>query len=112
MINFDDFKKVDLRVARVISAERVDGSEKLLKLQVDLGTEESGGLGERQILAGIGKVYSPEDLVGKSIAVVANLEPRKIMGMESEGMVIASGGTEMLSLFFPDKEIDPGSQIS
>lgn len=112
MINFDDFKKVDLRVAKIISAERVEGSEKLLKLQVDLGSEESGGLGERQILAGIGKVYSPEDLEGMLIAVVANLEPRKIMGMESEGMVIASGNTEMLSLLFLDKEIEPGTRIS
>ena len=70
MINFDDFSKIELKVAKVVTVERVDGSNKLLKLQVDLG--EFGMT--RQILAGIGKVYAPEELIGKQIVIVANLE--------------------------------------
>jgi len=82
-ISIDDFKKVQLKVAEVISAERVEKSEKLLKLNVKLDSEE------RQIVAGIAKSYSPEDLVGKKVIIVANLQPAKLMGQESKGMVLA-----------------------
>lgn len=115
MINFDDFKKVDLRVAKIIAAERVEGSDKLLKLQVDLGSE----LGERQIIAGIGKVYEPESLIGKEIVIVANLEPRTFtlrlssgqVGLESQGMLLAANSEDGPVLLMPEKEVPPGSKI-
>ncbi len=105
MITIDDFKKVELKVARVLSAEPVEGSEKLLKLQVDLGSEQ------RQILSGIAKYYQPADLVGRQIVVITNLEPRAMMGLESNGMVLAAGDGEVVSLIAPDKDIPPGSSI-
>ncbi len=105
MITIDDFKKVELKVAKVLSAEPVEGSEKLLKLQVDLGSEQ------RQILSGIAKYYKPEELVGRQIVVIANLEPRQMMGLESQGMVVAAGDGEVVSLLAPDKEIAPGTSI-
>jgi methionine--tRNA ligase beta chain len=117
-IPFDDFKKVELRIARVLTAERVEGSEKLVKLEVAAGdTDEAGLPVTRQILAGIGKEYAPETLVGKSITIVANLAPRTLMGLESNGMLLAASevsadGTRSLSLLMPDKDIAPGSSIS
>ncbi len=105
-ISFDDFAKVHLKVAKVLEAEPVVGSEKLLKLQVDLGTER------RQIIAGIGKAYTPESLIGKNIIIVANLAPRKLMGLESQGMVLAAGNEDGPVLLVPDKEVSQGSSIS
>src|SRR3990167_1538258 len=101
----DDFKKVELKIANVISAERVEGSDKLLKLEVGLGEEK------RQIIAGIGKVYNPEDLVGKEIVIVANLEPRSLMGLESQGMVLAANAESGPVLIMPDKEVVPGTEL-
>lgn len=106
MINFDDFKKLDLRVAKVIEAEKVENSEKLLKLKVDLGEEE------RQIIAGIQKHYNPSDLIGKEIIIVANLEPKTIFNLESQGMLLAASSKDDLGLLGPDKELPPGSKIS
>ncbi|MCS7277893.1 MAG: methionine--tRNA ligase subunit beta, partial [Aquificaceae bacterium] len=83
LVGIEDFLKLDIRLAKVISAERVEGSEKLLKLRVSLGGEE------RTLMAGIAKHYSPEELVGKKILMLANLKPRKIFGVESQGMVLA-----------------------
>jgi methionyl-tRNA synthetase len=103
----DDFGKLDLRVGEVKSAERVPKSDKLLKLQVDLGP-----LGTRQILAGIGKHYTPEALVGKRIAVLANLPPRKMMGLESQGMVLAAGDGDVLSVMSPVADVPVGSTIA
>lgn len=105
MITIDDFKKVELKVARVLSAERVDGSEKLLKLEVDLGSEK------RQIIAGIGKIYNPENLVGNQIIVVANLESCSLMGLESQGMVLAANVESGPVLLVPDKEVVSGIGI-
>lgn len=104
-INIDDFKKVELKVVKVLSAERVEGSEKLLKLEVDLGSEK------RQIIAGIGKVYEPEKLIGKEIIIVANLEPRLLMGLESQGMVLAANSESGPVLIMPDKEVAPGMEL-
>jgi len=105
-ISIEDFQKIQLKVAKVLTAERVPKSNKLLKLQVDLGTEQ------RQIVAGIGKTYAPEDLVGKTIVVVANLKPAKLMGVESQGMVLAAGGKDVLGLVtLLEGEIDPGTQV-
>ncbi len=106
MISFEEFKKVDLRVAKIITAEKVQKSENIVKLEIDLGTE----LGKRQILAGIQKYYTPEELVGRQIVVVINLEPKKIMGMESQGMLLAAGEIEPI-LLMPDKQVPPGSKI-
>ena len=83
-ISIEEFMKVDLRVARVIAAERVPKSRKLIKLEVDLGTEH------RTLVAGIAETYAPEALVGRTLAVVANLQPAKLMGIESNGMVLAA----------------------
>jgi methionyl-tRNA synthetase len=83
-ISIDEFGRLDLRVARVVAAEKVKGSRKLIKMQIDLGTES------RTIVAGIAEAYQPESLVGRSIVVVANLKPAKLMGIESNGMVLAA----------------------
>ena len=105
MISFEDFKKLDLRVAKILAAERVENSEKLIKLQIDLGEEK------RQIVAGIGKFYSPEELINKKIIVVCNLEPKSLMGLESHGMLLAASKDESLSLLIPDKDIEPGAIV-
>jgi len=106
VINIEEFGKADLRIGKILSAERVDGSDKLLKLEVDF-TEE-----RRQVLAGIGKAYAPEELINKSVAVIINLEPREMMGLKSEGMVLAVKDENNLSVLVPEKEIVPGSRIS
>lgn len=104
MINYDQFKNVELKVAKVLSAERVEGSEKLLKLQVDLGAEQ------RQIVAGVGTHYQPEQMVGREIIIVANLEPRMLMGLESQGMLLAASGDGPV-LLRPDTDVPPGTEI-
>ncbi len=104
LISINDFAKVELRVGRVIQAERVEGSNKLLKIKVDVGEE-------RQIVAGIGKVYSPEELVGKQIVVVTNLKPAKLMGIESQGMLLAAGDENNLSIVTLEKEIPVGTRV-
>ena len=107
MINFEDFAKIELKIATIKSAEVVGGSDKLLKLMVDVGGEE-----ERQILAGIAKKYNFEDLVGRQIVIVANLEPRKLMGLESQGMLLAAASADGPVLLMPEKEVEPGSRVS
>lgn len=104
-IAIDEFMKIQLKTAKIISAERVPKSEKLLKLQVSLGTEQ------RQIVAGIGKKYEPESLVGKTIVIVANLKPAKLMGIESQGMVLAAGDSEVRGLATILEEVDPGTKV-
>jgi methionyl-tRNA synthetase len=106
-ITIDDFKKVEIRVGKILSAERIEGSEKLLKLLVDMGEAEP-----RQILSGIQK-YFPEEqaLVGVKCMFVANLEPRKMMGLESNGMLFALGGHDDVpfSLVVPQTDVPPGT---
>lgn len=104
-INYEQFSQTELRVATILAAERVEGSEKLLRLRVSLGAEE------RQILAGIGKRYAPEELVGKQIIVVANLEPRRLCGLESQGMLLAADSPDGPTLLMPDREVPAGSRI-
>ena len=87
--------------------EKIDGSDKLLRLEVDVGAE----IGTRQIIAGIGKVYAPEYLVGREVVIVANLEPRKLMGFESEGMLLAADSVEGPVLLMPEKEVSSGIGI-
>ena len=92
-ISIDEFKKVEIRVGEIKSAEPVEGSEKLLRLQVDFGSLEAGGVGERQVVSGIAKYFPDLSLlVGKRCAFVTNLEPRKLMGLESQAMILATGG--------------------
>ena len=102
-ISIEDFQKVELRVGRVVEAENVPGSRKLLRLVVDLGSER------RQILAGLAKWYKPEDFLGKMVVVVANLKPKKMAGLVSEGMLLATcgeGGTPVpLTVWDPDKAV-------
>jgi len=104
-ITIDDFAKIHLKTAKVLTAERVPKSEKLIKLQVSLGSEQ------RQIVAGIGKKYEPEALVGKTIVIVANLMPAKLMGVESQGMVLAAGDSEVRGLITILEEVDPGTKV-
>jgi methionyl-tRNA synthetase len=105
-ISIDDFMKVDLRVAKVLEAEAVPKSKKLIKLKVDTGRDQ------RTIVAGIAEAYQPEQLVGRTIVVVANLQPAKLMGIESNGMVLAGspdGGKPILVAF--DQDVPPGSRV-
>lgn len=105
-IKYDDFAKIDLRTAKILEVVRVEGSEKLVKLQIDVGE-----LGQRQLVAGIGKTYQPEALVGKQIVIVANLEPRKLMGHESNGMLLAASNENGPVLLCPESEVSPGAGI-
>ena len=104
-IDISEFAKVELRAAKVTAAEKVGGSKKLVKLQVDLGTET------RQVVAGIAESYEPEALVGKTVVLVANLKPAKLMGVESNGMVLAGSvdGKAVLCTF--DAEVAPGTKV-
>jgi methionyl-tRNA synthetase len=104
-ITIDEFMKIQLKTAKVLSAERVPKSEKLIKLQVSLGTEQ------RQIVAGIGKKYEPDALVGRTIVIVTNLKPAKLMGIESQGMVLAAGDADVRGLLTVLEEVDPGTKV-
>jgi methionyl-tRNA synthetase len=105
-ITIDDFIKVDLRVAQILVAERVPKADKLLRLEVDLGYEK------RQILAGIAQYYEPEKLIGRKIVIVANLAPRKMRGLESNGMLLAASlpdGAPVLAGFL--EEVPLGARL-
>jgi len=105
-ISIDDFKRIDLRVAEILSAEKVKKSDKLLKLKISIGSES------RQVIAGIAQHYKPEDLVGKKIVVVANLAPAKLMGEESQGMLLAASNSEEgLTILTIDRNIGSGSIV-
>ncbi|NPA34412.1 MAG: methionine--tRNA ligase [Chlorobi bacterium] len=106
LIDYEDFSKLDLRVAKVISAEKHPNADRLLVLKISLGTEE------RTIVAGIAQHYSPEELVGKNIVVVANLKPRKLRGIESQGMLLAAHDSGKVILLTTDKDASPGAPVS
>ena len=105
MLSYDDFQKLDLRVAKIVAAEKIAGSDKLLKLQVDVGNEK------RQIVAGIAQKYSADELVDKNIIILANLEPRKLRGIESQGMLLAAVEGDNTVLLTTDKEISAGAKV-
>lgn len=105
-ITIDDFAKIDLRIAKVLECEKVEGSDKLLKLQLEVGSEK------RQVVSGIAKYYKPEDLIGKSVVLVANLKPVKLRGVESNGMILAASNDETLTVLTPLADIKSGSQVS
>jgi methionyl-tRNA synthetase len=105
LITIQDFAKLELKIGSVIGAERVPKSDKLIKLQVDTGDQ-------RQVVAGIGKAYTPEDLIGKKIVVVTNLQPAKLMGVESNGMLLAATGSNGTPvILMPEKDVEAGSKI-
>ena len=105
MITIDDVMKLDLRIADIIAAEAHPNADKLVVLQIAMGEEK------RQIVAGIRKFYTPEELVGKKIVVIANLQPVTLRGVESQGMLLAANTDEKIVLLVPDKDIPSGVKI-
>jgi len=106
IIDISEFGKVDLRVAKVLKAETVEGANKLLNLQIDVGFEK------RQIVAGVAEYYTPDEITGMNIIVVVNLKPAVIRGIESNGMLLAATKGKKLSLLTPDKDLPPGAKVS
>ena len=105
MIAFEDFKKLDIRIGKILLAVKVEGTDKLMRLEVDFGMEK------RQVVAAIAEFYQPEQLVGKEIPVLVNLEPRTIRGTESHGMILAADVEGRAVLLHPEEEVPPGSII-
>ncbi|GAB4370944.1 MAG: methionine--tRNA ligase [Calditrichia bacterium] len=106
MITMEEFQKVQLLTAKVLQAETIKGTDKLLKLQVEVGGEK------RQLVAGIAQQYTPEELIGKTIIIVANLQPAKIRGVESQGMLLAAQDGDKLALIVPDREVASGKPVA
>ncbi len=107
MATIEDLLKLDIRVGTITQVETIEGSEKLYKETVDFGPE----IGERQILSGIRKSFMPEDLVGKQTLFIVNLEPREIMGFESQGMLLATDNEDGIVLLVPGTKTSNGSKI-
>ena len=105
MISFDDFKKVKLQVGIIKSVEEHPDADRLYIVKIDIGGEE------KQAVAGVREYYAKEDLLGRQVAVVANMEPAKIRGVESQVMILAAKDDEKLAVIVPDKEVSSGSQI-
>ena len=106
-ISYEDFAKLDIRIGTIVAAEPMEGTDKLIKLTVDLGVKTV------TLVAGIKEKYSAEDVVGKQVPVLANLKPRKIRGILSEGMILAANDPEGYPiLLHPDKETPPGSRVT
>ena len=104
-ITFDDFKKVEIRIGKILTCERVENADKLLKLQVDFGDYK------RQIISGIAEWYTPEDLTGKLLPFIVNLEPRNFRGEESQGMLMAIEGEDKPVLLEPSEAVKEGSEV-
>lgn len=104
-VAFEDFKKLQIRIGLIVEAEKVEGTDKLLKLQVDFGDEK------KQIVSGIAEFYKPEQLVGKEFSFVVNLEPRTIRGVESQGMILAISVKNKIVLLKPHKKVPAGSFV-
>lgn len=104
-IKLEEFKKIDIRIGEILNAERVENSDNLLRLEVDFGQFK------RQIVSGIAKWYSPEDLIGKKLPFIVNLEPRVFRGVESQGMLMAVAGEEKPILLEPQGETKAGDKI-
>jgi methionine--tRNA ligase beta chain len=105
MITYDDFQQLELKIGTVREARRIENSNKLIKLEVALGKESC------QIIAGIGKNYEPKSLINKQIVVLTNLEPKKLMGIESHGMLLAASSENGPILLIPETETQPGTSI-
>ncbi len=104
-IEYDDFARLDLRVVEVLTAERVQKSKKLLRLEVKCGAEQ------RQVVAGLAKHYTPEQLIGRKVLMLANLKPRKLMGLESQGMILAAEDDSGLAVLLPERDVPDGSSV-
>ena len=105
MVSFEEFKKLDLRIGKIVKAEPIADSEKLLRLEVDIGSEV------RQLVAGIANSYPSDALIGREIVVVANLEPKVLKGIESAGMLLAADYEGEPVLLRPEREVPPGSVV-
>ena len=105
LLSIEDFAKLKLKIGKILSVERIEKADKLLKIKVDIGTST------KQIVAGISQWYKPEELVGKLVCVVANLKPAKLRGVLSEGMLLAATGKEYVTILSPEKEVKPGSKV-
>ncbi|MCJ7547728.1 MAG: methionine--tRNA ligase subunit beta [Deltaproteobacteria bacterium] len=105
MITYDDFIKLDIRIGTVTSSEKVQGTDKLIRLEVDLGEET------RQVVAGMALTYTPEDFIGKQVPILVNLEPRKLRGIESHGMILAADVGGKPIMLIPEREVPPGSAV-
>jgi len=106
MINIEEFRRLELKVGTVRSAETHPNADRLLVLRVDLGSEE------RQIVAGIRRSYATEELVGRQVVIVANLEPATLRGIESQGMLLAASDGERIVILTPQKEVSAGAKVS
>jgi len=104
-ISFSEFQKLDIRIGRILEAERVEGTRNLIRLEVDIGKEK------RQLVAGVARWYKPEELEGKLIVVLANLEPKKIRGIESQGMLLAADVNGRPVLLTVEEEVPPGTKV-
>ena len=105
MATYEDFQKLEFKIAKIIEASDIEGASKLLKLKVDLGTEQ------RQIVAGIKKTYQAQDLLGKEVVIIVNLDPKVVMGVESQGMLLAASDENGPILMRPDKDVPLGSIV-
>jgi len=105
-ITFEEFEKMEMRIVKILEAENIPKSKKLLKLKVDIGGEE------RSVVAGISESYKQEELIGKKVAMLINLKPRKVMGVESEAMILAAEDDGNFSVLIPHKNVEEGSEIS
>lgn len=105
-IQYDDFAKLDIRVGRVIAAEKVPETDKLIKCTIDFGE-----LGERTIVSGIAEWKTPEDLIGKQFPYIVNLAPRILKGVESQGMLLAASDESGVALISPEREVPPGTRL-
>jgi methionine--tRNA ligase beta chain len=105
MITFDDFMKLDIRIGTVTGANKVEGADKLIRLEIDLGEEH------RQVVAGMAPTYTPEEFIGKQVPILVNLEPRKLRGLESQGMILAADVDGKPVMLMPDKTVPPGSLV-
>ncbi|MEA2032653.1 MAG: methionine--tRNA ligase subunit beta [Euryarchaeota archaeon] len=105
LIDITEFARLDLRIGRIANAERIEGSKKLIRLEVDIGNEQ------RQVVAGIAEQYRPENLIGELIPVLVNMKPATLMGVESQGMILAVDVNRKSVLLHPDKEVPAGSRI-
>jgi len=105
MISFEEFQKMDIRIGKIKEAEKVEGTDKLVKMQIDIGTET------RQLVAGIADHFDPASLVGKQIPILVNLEPKIFRGIESKGMILVADADGELALITPEKEVPPGSRV-
>ncbi len=110
-ITYDDFKLLDLRLAVVKQAEPIEGADRLLKLTLDVGKTADGGLGERVVVSGIKSAYTVESLLGKKVIYLANLAPRRLRGVMSEGMILAASDDDLIALLTVDESIKAGAQV-